>query len=170
MRPAPWRPQPGTQGSLKRDLQSCCLLGRRAGSRRLYHCLSPTRAAALGLGPFSAFASCSSKVAGGTWVSTSSFPTNCRTKFFVTEGISGQDLAVSTTKGSQRVKCPLGVAVKQTTLMWCDKVLLRATQRLLLFRCSAESNSLHPQGLQHARPPCPSPMPGVYSNPCALGQ
>ena len=26
------------------------------------------------------------------------------------------------------------------------------------------------QGLQHARPPCPSPTPGVYSNSCRLSQ
>ena len=26
------------------------------------------------------------------------------------------------------------------------------------------SDSLQPHGLQHARPPCPSPTPGVYSN------
>ena len=30
------------------------------------------------------------------------------------------------------------------------------------------SDSLRPHGLQHARPPCPSPAPGVYSNPCPL--
>ena len=28
------------------------------------------------------------------------------------------------------------------------------------------SDSLWPHELQHARPPCPSPTPGVYSNPC----
>ena len=28
------------------------------------------------------------------------------------------------------------------------------------------SNSLGPHGLQHARPPCPSPTPGIYSNSC----
>ena len=28
------------------------------------------------------------------------------------------------------------------------------------------SNSLRPHELQHARPPCPSPTPGVYSNSC----
>ena len=28
------------------------------------------------------------------------------------------------------------------------------------------SNSLQPHESQHARPPCPSPTPGVYSNPC----
>ena len=31
-------------------------------------------------------------------------------------------------------------------------------------------DSLWPQGLQHARPPCPSPSPGVYSNSCLLSQ
>ena len=30
------------------------------------------------------------------------------------------------------------------------------------------SNSLQPRGLQHARLPCPSPSPGVYSNSCLL--
>ena len=28
------------------------------------------------------------------------------------------------------------------------------------------SDSLRPPESQHARPPCPSPTPGVYSNPC----
>ena len=30
------------------------------------------------------------------------------------------------------------------------------------------SDSLRPHGLQHARPPCSSPTPRVYSNPCPL--
>ena len=30
------------------------------------------------------------------------------------------------------------------------------------------SDSLRPHGLQHARPPCPSPTPRVYSNSCPL--
>ena len=33
------------------------------------------------------------------------------------------------------------------------------------FSCSVVSDSLRPHGLQHARPPCPSPTPGVYSCP-----
>ena len=28
--------------------------------------------------------------------------------------------------------------------------------------------TLLPHGLQHTRPPCPSPTPGVYSNSCLL--
>ena len=35
---------------------------------------------------------------------------------------------------------------------------------------SVVSNSLQPHGLQHARLPCPSPTPGVYSNSCPLSQ
>ena len=35
------------------------------------------------------------------------------------------------------------------------------------FSCSDVSDSLRPQGLQHARPPCPSPIPGVYSHSCS---
>ena len=30
------------------------------------------------------------------------------------------------------------------------------------------SDSLQPHELQHTRPPCPSPTPGVYSNSCPL--
>ena len=30
------------------------------------------------------------------------------------------------------------------------------------------SNSVRPHESQHARPPCPSPTPGVYPNPCPL--
>ena len=39
---------------------------------------------------------------------------------------------------------------------------------LLPFSCSVKSDSLWPHGLQHTRPPCPSPTPGVYSNSCPL--
>ena len=38
------------------------------------------------------------------------------------------------------------------------------------FSCSVVSDSLWPRELQHARPPCPSPTPGVYSNSCPLSR
>ena len=38
------------------------------------------------------------------------------------------------------------------------------------FSHSVVSNSFWPHWLQHARPPCPSPTPGVYSNSCPLNQ
>ena len=36
------------------------------------------------------------------------------------------------------------------------------------FSHSVMSNSLRPHEPQHARPPCPSPTPGVYPNSCPL--
>ena len=41
---------------------------------------------------------------------------------------------------------------------------------MLRFSHSVVLNSLQPHGLQHARPPCPSPTPGVYSNDCPLSR
>ena len=38
------------------------------------------------------------------------------------------------------------------------------------FSRSDVSNSLWPHGLQHARPPCPSPTPKVYSVSCLLSR
>ena len=38
------------------------------------------------------------------------------------------------------------------------------------FSCSVMSNSLQPHGLQHARPPCPSPTLGVYPNSYLLNR
>ena len=38
------------------------------------------------------------------------------------------------------------------------------------FSPSVMSDSLRPHGLQHARPPCPSPTPGVHPNPCPLSR
>ena len=38
------------------------------------------------------------------------------------------------------------------------------------FSRSVVSDSLRPHESQHARPPCPSPTPGVYPNPCPLSR
>ena len=51
-----------------------------------------------------------------------------------------------------------------------------STESCAIFRNSSQfsrlvvSSSLQPPGLQHARPPCPSPTPGVYSNSCPLSR
>jgi len=58
-----------------------------------------------------------------------------------------------------------------------SSLVLKCKLRLLVFRSffillisqfshSVVSNFLQPHGLQHARPPCPSPTPGIYSNSC----
>ena len=41
---------------------------------------------------------------------------------------------------------------------------------LVQFSRSVMSDSLWPHESQHARPPCPSPTPGVYSNSCPLSR
>ena len=46
---------------------------------------------------------------------------------------------------------------------WCNS--LSATYSVQ-FSHSVVSDSLWPHELQHARPPCPSPTPGVHTNPC----
>ena len=38
------------------------------------------------------------------------------------------------------------------------------------FSLSVVSDSLRPHESQHARPPCPSPTPGVYPNSCPSGR
>ena len=44
----------------------------------------------------------------------------------------------------------------------CEIISLSSVQ----FSHSVMSESLLPHKLEHARPPCPSPTPGVYSNSC----
>ena len=71
------------------------------------------------------------------------------------------------------------VAMGWTLLGWiaCSEIL--CTFRYLeydfiyssvQFRWSVMSDSLRPHGLQHTRPPWPSPTTGVYSNSCPLSQ
>ena len=57
---------------------------------------------------------------------------------------------------------------KRTIYFFCSgNVFARSSVQ---FSCSVVSNSLWPHGLQHARPPCPSPTPGACSNTCPLSQ
>ena len=51
-----------------------------------------------------------------------------------------------------------------------NAVLIYPSVSSVQFHRSVISDSLWPDGLQHARPPCPSPTPGVYPNSCPLSQ
>ena len=51
--------------------------------------------------------------------------------------------------------------------VWGCKVLYSYS---LYFSCSVVFDSLPPNALQHARPPCPSPTPRVHSNSCPLSR
>ena len=50
-----------------------------------------------------------------------------------------------------------------------EKVTLKSIHSVQFSR-SVVSDSLRPHELQHARPPCPSPTPGVHPNPCPLSR
>ena len=56
---------------------------------------------------------------------------------------------------------------KKWTKIWTEKIFKEPISSVQ-FSHSVMSDSLRPHGLQHARPPCPSPTPGIYSNSCPL--
>ena len=62
--------------------------------------------------------------------------------------------------------CPLEYTPQTDLGNVCPHEICSSVQ----FSCSVVSDSLLPHGLQHAKPPCPSPTPGVYSNSCPLSQ
>ena len=53
---------------------------------------------------------------------------------------------------------------------WVWITLCIITKEFVQFSHSVMSDSLQPHGLQHARPPCPSPTPGACSNSCPSSQ
>ena len=56
---------------------------------------------------------------------------------------------------------------------WCQLSVSRLflwASPSVQFSCSVVSDSLRPRESQHARPPCPSPTPGVYPNSCPLSR
>ena len=83
-----------------------------------------------------------------------------------------QPLVLSTegiTAGAIKLKTPL--------LLYKSSVVIKIIIRLIValfssvqFSRSVISNSLQPHGPQHARPPCPSPTPGVYPSSCPLSR
>ena len=52
--------------------------------------------------------------------------------------------------------------------LWVSQCFESGVTLLLLFSQLVMSNSLQPHGLQHTRPPCPSPDPRACSNSCPL--
>ena len=55
-------------------------------------------------------------------------------------------------------------------LKWFWRYLPKAMLSSVQFSCSIVSDSLWPHELLQARPPCPSPTPGVHPNPCPLSR
>ena len=65
---------------------------------------------------------------------------------------------------------------KTHMLQWEETHWLHHLHPALQVHCSVQFShsvvfdSLWPHGLQHTKPPCPSPTPGVYSNSCVLSR
>ena len=51
---------------------------------------------------------------------------------------------------------------------WDTKIPHAVQHSSVQFSCSVVSDSLRPHELQHARPPCPSPTPGVHSDSTSI--
>ena len=58
----------------------------------------------------------------------------------------------------------LGQGGKYEPHLWVFTYTVHAVQSL------SRGRLFRPHGLQHARPPCPSPTPGVYPNSCPLSR
>ena len=91
---------------------------------------------------------------------------DCRTEFSGTFerllGTSHRTIVDSFSRGEIKI---FKESTKKTLEITMWKEL---TKWLVQFGHSVVSDSLRPQGRQHARPPWPSPTPGVYSNSCPL--
>ena len=61
-------------------------------------------------------------------------------------------------------------SIKSSMALFCWIHWWEFLELLLLFSHSVVSEILQLHRLQHARPPCPSPTPGVCSNSCPLSQ
>ena len=49
-----------------------------------------------------------------------------------------------------------------------DMYIISTSDSRYIYCCFVMSNSFQPHGMQHARPPCPSLSPGVFSDSCPL--
>ena len=76
--------------------------------------------------------------------------------------------AGKTSKGKVWIICIANSVFTFTTWRMCWKYRVKQWPKYteLQFSHSVISDSLQPHESQHARPPCPSPTPGVYPNPC----
>ena len=68
---------------------------------------------------------------------------------------------------SLKLPCPLLPSLCPHVCSLCLHLLQFSSVQ---FSRSVMSNSLQPHESQHARPPCPSPTPGVYPNSCPSSQ
>ena len=67
---------------------------------------------------------------------------------------------------NKRLWEPVDLLIQELVKQWyCTMGFLMVQSSHSIMPCSSQ-----PHGLQHPRPPCPSPIPGLYSNSCSLSQ
>ena len=64
------------------------------------------------------------------------------------------------------IACAVSLNSYNCNFVFCSSSPDVITFSSIQFSCSVVSDSLQPHKPQHARPPCPSPIPGVHPNPC----
>ena len=68
-------------------------------------------------------------------------------------------------------RCSTALIIKEMQIKFTMRYhLTPISQSVSQFSHSVMLDFLQPYELQHARPPCPSPTPGVYSNSCPFSR
>ena len=75
---------------------------------------------------------------------------------------------VTKLRGRQDVVCMIKIKRLPWRVVMMAFLSLSVQFSSVQFSCSVVSDSLWPCELQHTRPPCPSPTPGVHPNPYPL--
>ena len=68
------------------------------------------------------------------------------------------------------IACAVSLSSYNCNFVFCSSSPDVITFNAVQFSCSVVSDSLQPHKPQQARPPCPSPIPGVHPNPCPVCQ
>ena len=86
-------------------------------------------------------------------------------------GTQSRFRGISLSSQVQTRKCPNWCKVMENLAFWFIHPSIHPfNHSSAQLSRSVMSNSLRPHGLQHARPPCPSPTPRVYRNSCPLSR
>ena len=94
---------------------------------------------------------------------------NTRPSYLLRNLYAGQEATFRTGNGT--TDCfQIGKGVRQGGILSPCLFNLYVEFSSVQFSRSVVSNSLWPHGLQHTRPRCPSPTPGVSSNSCPLSR
>ena len=79
-------------------------------------------------------------------------------------GLPGSSVhGISQARTQEWVAIPFSIYSYQQSIKWCVNSIVQFSS--VQFSRSVVSDSLWPHELQHARPPCPSPTPGVHPKP-----